>query len=164
MCYRRATANCRDFFRTLAPSGTPIAARTITEPAVARARAAAARLAALHLYCGRQWGSTGPRTVKGRARIAVALLIAGVPAAPALFSSRDALSAEYTLMPSPETVHIGHFSAALKPVLTINSGDIVTIETATSLDPIEIDQSGAVPPSVVRNTSVSPSCHARRPI
>src|SRR5260370_18484989 len=52
-------------------------------------------------------------------------------------------------MPSPETVHIGHFSAALKPVLTINSGDIVTIETATSLDPVEIDQSGAMPPSVV---------------
>jgi len=52
-------------------------------------------------------------------------------------------------MPSPQTVHIGHFSAVLKPVLTINSGDIVTIETATSLDPVEIDQSGAVPPSVV---------------
>jgi acetamidase/formamidase len=60
-----------------------------------------------------------------------------------------ASAAEYTLMPSPQTVHIGHFSAALKPVLTINSGDIVTIETATSLDPAEIDQSGAVPPSVV---------------
>jgi acetamidase/formamidase len=39
------------------------------------------------------------------------------------------LAAEYTLMPSPQTVHIGHFSAALKPVLTINSGDIVIIET-----------------------------------
>ena len=34
-------------------------------------------------------------------------------------------------------------------MLTINSSDIVTIESATSLDPIEIDQSGAVPPSVV---------------
>src|SRR5258708_25706381 len=52
-------------------------------------------------------------------------------------------------MPPQLTVHIGHFSAALKPVLTINSGDIVTIETATSLDPVEVDQSGAVPPSVV---------------
>src|SRR5258708_18223961 len=52
-------------------------------------------------------------------------------------------------MPSQQTVHLGHFSAALKPVLTINSGDIVTIETATSLDPVEIDQSGAMPPSVV---------------
>jgi acetamidase/formamidase len=79
----------------------------------------------------------------------VALLIAGVVALPAVFSTRDALSAEYTLMPSSQTVHIGHFSAALKPVLTINSGDIVTIETATSLDPAEIDQSGAVLPSVV---------------
>jgi hypothetical protein len=79
----------------------------------------------------------------------VALLIAVVVAVPAVFSIRDAVSAEYTLMPSPQTVHIGHFSAALKPVLTINSGDIVTIETATSLDPVEIDQSGAVPPSVV---------------
>ena len=62
----------------------------------------------------------------------------------------NALAAEYTLMPSPQTVHVGHFSAALKPVLTINSGDIVTIETESAeLDPAEIDRSGAVPPSVV---------------
>src|SRR5215475_6335175 len=121
MCYRQATTNYRDFFPTPALTGTPTATRTITEPAVARARGAAARLGALHplrgalFYCGQQCGSTGPRAVKGRARIAVALLIAGVLAAPALFSSRYALSAEYTLMPSPETVHIGHFSAALKP-------------------------------------------------
>jgi acetamidase/formamidase len=31
-------------------------------------------------------------------------------------------------MPTPQTVHVGHFSAALKPVLTINSGDIVIID------------------------------------
>jgi hypothetical protein len=61
----------------------------------------------------------------------------------------DASADEYTLMPSPQTVHIGHFSAALKPVLIINSGDIVTIETATHLDPAEVDQSGVVPPSAV---------------
>jgi acetamidase/formamidase len=30
-------------------------------------------------------------------------------------------------MPSPQTVHIGYFLANLKPVLTIDSGDIVTI-------------------------------------
>jgi acetamidase/formamidase len=65
------------------------------------------------------------------------------------FAFNGANAAEHTLMPSPQTVHIGHFSAALKPVLTINSGDTVTIETATSLDPVEIDQSGAVPASVV---------------
>src|SRR6266478_8753451 len=96
-----------------------------------------------------------------RARITAALLIVGVVAAPAVFSPRDALSAEYTLMPSPQTVHIGHFSAALKPVLTINSGDIVTIETATSLDPVEIDQSGAVPPSVVPEISVPFTARSR---
>jgi acetamidase/formamidase len=84
-----------------------------------------------------------------RHHIGVILLVAGIGVAAGALSSGGALGAEYTLMPSPQTVHIGHFSAALKPVLTINSGDIVTIETATSLDPVEIDQSGAVAPSVV---------------
>jgi acetamidase/formamidase len=58
-------------------------------------------------------------------------------------------AAEYTLMPSPQTVHIGHFSAALKPVLTIKSGDIVTIETVGGPDPADVDASGVVPPSAV---------------
>src|SRR2546421_5419182 len=60
-----------------------------------------------------------------------------------------AQSAEYTLMPSPQTVHIGHFAANVKPVLTIDSGDIVTIETAAAMDASEIDQSGVVPTSAV---------------
>jgi acetamidase/formamidase len=80
--------------------------------------------------------------------LCAALLAAGIGAVSGGFS-RGASAAEHTLMPSPQTVHIGHFSAALKPVLTIDSGDVVTIETATSLDPAEIDASGAVPPSVV---------------
>ena len=57
-----------------------------------------------------------------------------------------ASAAEYTLMPSPQTVHIGYFSAALKPVLTINSGDVVTIESVGGGDPAVIDASGVVPP------------------
>jgi acetamidase/formamidase len=61
----------------------------------------------------------------------------------------NAFAAEYTLMPSPQTVHVGHFSAALKPVLTINSGDIVIIETVSGPDPEEVDASGVVPPSAV---------------
>ena len=61
----------------------------------------------------------------------------------------NALAAEYTLMPSPQTVHVGHFSAALKPVLTINSGDIVTIESVGGPDPADVDASGVVPPSAV---------------
>ena len=65
------------------------------------------------------------------------------------FAMQRALPAEYTLVPSPATVHIGNFNAALKPVLTINSGDTVTIETATQIDPADVDQSGAVSPTVV---------------
>jgi hypothetical protein len=37
-------------------------------------------------------------------------------------------TAEFTLMPSPQTVHIGHFASNLKPVLSIESGDTVTID------------------------------------
>lgn len=56
----------------------------------------------------------------------------------------------YTLVPSPQTVHWGHFSAAVKPVLTIDSGDIVVTETVLlALDPAQIDRSGLVPPSAV---------------
>jgi acetamidase/formamidase len=61
-----------------------------------------------------------------------------------------ARAAEHTLMPSPQTVHIGDFNAAKKPVLTIDSGDIVTVETASAIvDPAEIDQSGVVPRGAV---------------
>jgi acetamidase/formamidase len=64
-------------------------------------------------------------------------------------STGDAGAVEHTLMPSPRTVHIGNFNAANRPVLTINSGDIVTLEAATQLEPEAIDASGVVPPSVV---------------
>src|SRR5678816_2202951 len=37
----------------------------------------------------------------------------------------------HELKASPQTVHRNFFDASLKPVLTINSGDIVKLETAT---------------------------------
>ena len=58
-------------------------------------------------------------------------------------------AAEHTLMPTPTTVHIGHFLATLKPVLTIDSGDIVTLESTASVVPSVVDASGVVPPSAV---------------
>src|SRR5260370_8923292 len=61
----------------------------------------------------------------------------------------NALAAEYTLMPSPQTVHVGHFTAALKPLLTINSGDIFIVETVSGPDPEEVDASRVVPPRPV---------------
>ena len=77
------------------------------------------------------------------------LLVPGILAISIGFALRSADAAEFVLVPSPQTVHIGHFNAALKPVLTINSGDIVTIETATQIDPAEVDRSGVVPPGAV---------------
>jgi acetamidase/formamidase len=74
----------------------------------------------------------------------LALFIAGIVAA-----SPAARAAEYTLLPSPQTVHVGYFSAALKPALTVNSGDIVTIESVGGPDPADVDASGVVPPSAV---------------
>jgi acetamidase/formamidase len=65
------------------------------------------------------------------------------------FAVQGGLAAEHTLMPSPQTVHVGYFNAALKPVLTIDSGDIVTIESVTGPDPADVDASGVVPPSAV---------------
>src|SRR5580765_4183314 len=86
-----------------------------------------------------------------RAKLYVSMLFSStmVVAASIGFLMPSANGAEHTLMPSPQTVHIGHFSAALKPILTIESGDIVTIETSTQIDPADVDQSGVVPPNVV---------------
>jgi acetamidase/formamidase len=67
----------------------------------------------------------------------------------ALLLATNAGAAEHTLMPSPQNVHIGYFLASLKPVLTIDSGDIVNIESAASIVPDVIDKSGVVPPSAV---------------
>ena len=66
-----------------------------------------------------------------------------------VLAAGPAVAAEYTLMPSPQTVHIGHFSAALKPVLTINSGDTVTIETVPAVNPDDVIRSGVVPPNAI---------------
>src|SRR5215467_3403702 len=78
-----------------------------------------------------------------RARLAL------LAATAALAGSPSAHAAEYTLMPSPQTVRIGHFSAAVPPVTTVESGDVVTIETVAAMEPEEIDRSGVVPPAAV---------------
>jgi acetamidase/formamidase len=91
----------------------------------------------------------GRKIVPPARMVALALLLASAAALSSGQGLRSARAAELTLMPSPQTVHIGNFNAALKPVLTIDSGDIVTIETAPALDPAIVDQSGTVPPSAV---------------
>jgi len=67
----------------------------------------------------------------------------------ATFVASVSFAAEHTLMPTPQTVHIGHFSPTVKPVLTIDSGDIVTVETGANMAPAIIEASGVVPPTAV---------------
>jgi acetamidase/formamidase len=61
-----------------------------------------------------------------RLRLCIVFLIA---CSPALFAQRSPKVHE--LKASTQTVHRGFFDASLKPVLTIDSGDIVRLETAT---------------------------------
>jgi len=79
----------------------------------------------------------------------VALLLASVSALSSGQGLRSAFAAEHTLMPTPQTVHIGNFNAALKPVLSIDSGDIVTLESACAIEPADVDASGVVPRGAV---------------
>jgi acetamidase/formamidase len=80
---------------------------------------------------------------------AFALLLATMAALPGGAWVRTAAAAEHVLMPSPQTVHIGHFHSNIKPVLTVESGDIVVLESAANLEPAVVDKSGVVPPSAV---------------
>jgi len=67
----------------------------------------------------------------------------------ALAGSTTVPAAEHTLMPTPQTVHIGYFLATPKPVLSIESGDTVTLESTASIVPSVVDASGVMPPSAV---------------
>src|SRR5690348_16213721 len=50
-------------------------------------------------------------------------------------SGTNIMAAEHTLLPTPKTVHIGYFLSTLKPVLSIDSGDTVTLESIASIVP-----------------------------
>jgi acetamidase/formamidase len=67
----------------------------------------------------------------------------------ATFVASVSFAAEHTLMPTPQTVHIGHFSPTVKPVLTIDFGDIVTLETAANMAAAIDEGSGVVPATAV---------------
>jgi acetamidase/formamidase len=77
----------------------------------------------------------------------------GIAACALLFLAAANISptraAEHTLMPSPQTVHIGYFLASIKPVLSIESGDIVTLESVAAIVPSVVDQAGVVSPDAV---------------
>src|SRR5262245_30269508 len=63
-------------------------------------------------------------------RITFVALCTGLLLAPAIAGAQSSPKV-HELKASPSTVHRGFFDASLKPVLTIDSGDIVRLETAT---------------------------------
>ena len=48
----------------------------------------------------------------------------------------------YEIKANPTNVHWGYFSAAVKPALTVDSGDVVIIEDVPRLDPSEAERAG----------------------
>ncbi|MBI2370828.1 MAG: acetamidase/formamidase family protein, partial [Deltaproteobacteria bacterium] len=78
----------------------------------------------------------------------LALLILGLTWATPLVPSAAAQQV-YELKANPNNVHWGYFSAAIKPALTINSGDTVVIEDVPRVDPAIVERAGVVPPSEI---------------
>jgi acetamidase/formamidase len=54
-------------------------------------------------------------------------------------------ASSYILTANPKTIHWGYFSSELKPVLAINSGDIVTVDTFASCSQDEYEAAGIAP-------------------
>ncbi len=54
----------------------------------------------------------------------------------------------YPLPSNPDTVHLGYFSGALKPALTIHPGDRVIIETLAPLSPDDFETGGLAPAQI----------------
>ena len=57
--------------------------------------------------------------------------------------------AEHRLTANPETVHWGWFDAAMKPVLTVDSGDRVTVETVSGGPDNLPNDEARVPPELL---------------
>jgi acetamidase/formamidase len=72
------------------------------------------------------------------------LLLCGLLAAPVLFG------ANYALKISPETTVWGYYWSEVKPVLTIQSGDIVEVATQLDTDPARLEQLGVPPDQITR--------------
>src|SRR4029450_10479346 len=84
---------------------------------------------------GRRWSSCRCGRIRWRSRsiamrVMYVALCAGLSFAPAIVRGQSSPKG-HEREPSQATVHRGFFDASLKPVLTIDSGDVVRLETAT---------------------------------
>jgi acetamidase/formamidase len=79
---------------------------------------------------------------------AVALLGCGQPAVGTTRQSAVPAGARHKLMPSPTTVAWGFYDAAAKPVLRVNSGDLVEVGTLLTSSPTRLEGAGVKPADV----------------
>jgi len=90
--------------------------------------------------------------MKTRLGIVVAVLLIGIGV---LWAKAPRTAAQapqpsgHVLKADPTNVHWGYFSATLKPVLTINSGEIVTMEDVPRIPPEVVERSGVIPPNEI---------------
>jgi acetamidase/formamidase len=84
------------------------------------------------------------------ARRAAAALIA-LTAAAACLGAQGSAPVTHTLMPSTSTVAWGYYDAAAKPVLHINSGDVVIVGTLLTSSPARLEGAGVAPSDVEKS-------------
>ena len=65
-----------------------------------------------------------------------------------LLGAADASAKTYDLPATPATVAWGHYDATSKPVLTVNSGDIVVVHTLLTNSPTGLEKAGVAPADV----------------
>jgi acetamidase/formamidase len=75
------------------------------------------------------------------------LLVAALAAAAPL-AAQTAAPRTHRLMPAPETVAWGYYSAAAKPVLRVSSGDRVVVGTLITSTPARLEGAGVAPGDV----------------
>ena len=78
-------------------------------------------------------------------------LLCAVAFTSANLAAQSPASVTDTLMPSPTTVAWGYYDAAAKPVLHINSGDVIVVGTLLTSSPKRLEGAG-VPPAAVEQS------------
>jgi len=72
-------------------------------------------------------------------------------AAVALLAAGNAAAKTYDLPATPTTVAWGHYDATAKPVLTVQSGDVVVVHTLLTNSPTGLEKAGVAPADVEKS-------------
>src|SRR6185437_14300960 len=88
---------------------------------------------------------------KGECMKASRVLTLSTIAAVALLAAGNAAAKTYDLPATPTTVAWGHYDATAKPVLTVQSGDVVVVHTLLTNSPTGLEKAGVAPADVEKS-------------